>query len=61
MPPERADRVNAQAYADGPIVARMKANTALANLQIRLFDVRARQSEITHAPGPGLASRMAAE
>ena len=46
---------------EGPIVARIKANTALADLQIRTFDVRARQSEITHAPLPGLAARMAAE
>ena len=56
-----ADRATAQSYVDGPIVARMKANTALADLQIRIFDVRARQSEITHAPVPGLANRMAAE
>ena len=56
-----ADRATAQAYVDGPIVARIKANAALADLQIRMFDVRARQSEITHAPVPGLASRMAAE
>ena len=56
-----ADRAAAQAYVDGPIVARIKANTALADLQIRTFDVRARQSEITHAPVPGLATRMAAE
>jgi predicted MFS family arabinose efflux permease len=51
----------AQAYVDGPIVARIKANAALSDLQIRVFDVRARQSEITHAPVPGLATRMAAE
>ena len=56
-----ADRATAQAYVDGPIVARIKANTALSDLQIRVFDVRARQSEITHAPVPGLATRMAAE
>jgi cyclohexanone monooxygenase len=43
------------------IVARIRANTALSDLQIRVFDVRARQSEITHAPVPGLAARMAAE
>ncbi len=55
------DRAKAQAYVDGPIVARMKANTALGELQIRMFDVRARQSEITHAPVPGLATRLAAE
>jgi hypothetical protein len=56
-----ADRATAQAYVDGPIVARIKANAALSDLQIRMFDVRARQSEITHAPVPGLAARMAAE
>ena len=45
-----ADRATAQAYLDGPIVARMRANTALSELQIRSFDVRENMSEITRAP-----------
>jgi hypothetical protein len=45
-----ADRATAQAYLDGPIVARMRANTALSDLQIRSFDVRENMSEITRAP-----------
>jgi hypothetical protein len=45
-----ADRKTAQAYVDGPIVARMKANTALRDLQIRVFDVRRNMSDITRAP-----------
>lgn len=45
-----ADRKTAQAYVDGPIVARMRANTALSQLQIRMFDVRRNMSEITRAP-----------
>jgi hypothetical protein len=49
-----ADRKAAQEYVDGPIVASMKANQALSDLSIRIFDVRARMSEITHAPVPGL-------
>lgn len=54
-----ADRAAAEAYVNGPIVARMKANPEITDLQIRLFDVRDRMSAITNAPVPGLA--MAAE
>lgn len=54
-----ADRAAAQAYADGPIVARLKANPDITELEIRLFDVRERMSAITHAPVPDL--RLAAE
>lgn len=54
-----ADRKAAQDYVDGPIVAAIKANKALSDLQIRIFDVRERMSAITHAPVPGL--RLAAE
>ncbi len=49
------DRAAAQAYVDGPIVARMKANPDITDLQIRIFDVRERMSAITRAPVPGLA------
>lgn len=48
-------RAAAQAYVDGPIVARLKANPELAEPQIRIFDVRERMSAITRAPVPGLA------
>lgn len=54
-----ADRAAAEAYVNGPIVARMKANPDITELQIRIFDVRERMSAITNAPVPGLA--MAAE
>ena len=48
------DRASAEAYVNGPIVARMKANTDVSELEIRLFDVRQRMSEITRAPLPNL-------
>lgn len=54
-----ADRAAAEAYVNGPIVARMKANPDITDLQTRIFDVRERMSAITNAPVPGLA--MAAE
>jgi hypothetical protein len=54
-----ADREAAEAYVNGPIVARMKANPDITDLQIRIFDVRERMSAITNAPVPGLA--LAAE
>lgn len=49
-----ADRDSAEAYVAGPIVARMKANTAFRDLQVRIFNVRQNMSEITRAPLPGL-------
>jgi hypothetical protein len=52
-------REAAQAYVDGPIVARMKANPDVTDLQIRIFDVRENMTAITNGPVPGLA--MAAE
>ncbi|MEO3474592.1 YdhR family protein [Roseomonas sp. CAU 1739] len=52
-------RAAAEAYVNGPIVARMKANPEITELQVRIFDVRERMSAITNAPVPGLA--MAAE
>ena len=52
-------RASAEAYVNGPIVARMKSNPDNTELQIRIFDVRERMSAITNAPVPGLA--MAAE
>jgi hypothetical protein len=52
-------REAAQAYLDGPIVARMKANPDVADLQIRMFAVRESMTAITRGPVPGLA--MAAE
>jgi len=47
-------RANAEAYVAGPIVARMKANPDITDLQIRLFDVRERMTAITRGPVPGL-------
>ena len=52
-------RANAEAYASGPNVARMKANPEITDLQIRIFDVRERMTAITNGPVPGLA--LAAE
>lgn len=49
-----ADRVAAEAYVNGPIVARMKANPDVMELDIRVFDVRQTMSEITRAPLPAL-------
>ncbi len=54
-----ADRKAAEAYVNGPIVARMKANPDVSELDIRIFDVRQNMSEITRAPLPSLA--LAAE
>lgn len=52
-------RAAAEAYVAGPIVARMKANPEITDLQIRIFDVRERMTAITNGPVPGLA--LAAE
>ena len=49
-----ADRDSANAYANGPIVARMKANAEIGELEVRVFDVRQNMSEITRAPLPSL-------
>lgn len=54
-----ADRAAAEAYANGPIVARIKANPDVSELEIRIFDVRERMTAITNGPVPGLA--LAAE
>jgi hypothetical protein len=53
------DRAAAEAYVNGPIVARLKGNAELSEVEIRIFDVRERMSAITRAPVPGLA--LAAE
>lgn len=54
-----SDRAAAEGYANGPIVARMKANPDIGELDIRVFDgrqnmrvfdVRQNLSEITRAP-----------
>ena len=44
----------AQAYLDGPIVARLKSNPAIENLETRLFNVRERMTAITNGPVPNL-------
>ncbi len=46
------DRAAAEAYAAGPIVARLKGNPELSEVDVRVFDVRERMSEITRAPLP---------
>ena len=48
-------RAKAEAYLNGPIVAGMKANPNIENLETRIFNARDRMSAITHAPVPGLA------
>lgn len=57
-----ATRAQAEAYLAGPIVARMRANPDVENLETRIFAVRDRMSAITNAPVPGLPSiALAAE
>lgn len=45
-----ADRASAEAYARGPIVARLRNNPDLSDVSVRIFEVRRRMSEITRAP-----------
>ena len=52
-----ATRQEAEAYVNGPIVARMKAHTALSDLSIRIFDIRERVSGLTRAPLGAQTSR----
>jgi hypothetical protein len=49
-----ADRAAAEAYAAGPIVERLRDNPDLSEVDVRIFDVRRRMSEITRAPLPHL-------
>lgn len=46
------DRASAEAYAAGPIVARIRNNPEFSEVDVRVFDVRQRMSEITRAPLP---------
>ena len=43
-------RADADAYLQGPIVTRMKENLNLADLSLRVFDIRERVSKLTRAP-----------
>lgn len=43
-------REDADAYLEGPIIARMKANPNLADLSFRVFEIRERVSALTRAP-----------
>ena len=43
-------RADADAYLEGPIIARMKANPNLADLSIRVFEIREHVSKLTRAP-----------
>lgn len=47
-------RAQAEAYVNGPIVASMKSNPNLQDVDVRIFDVRRRMSELTRAPLPAL-------
>ncbi len=49
-----ADRAAAEAYVAGPIVARLRGNPDLSEVEVRLFEVRERMSAITNAPLPHL-------
>lgn len=49
-----ADRAAAEAYVAGPIVARLRGNPDLSDVDVRIFDVRERMSAITNAPLPHL-------
>jgi len=49
-----ADRAAAEAYVAGPIVARLRGNPDLSEVDVRIFDVRERMSAITNAPLPHL-------
>ena len=51
------DRAAADAYLAGPIVAGLRANPEVYDLECRVFNVRERMSEITRAP---VARRAAA-
>jgi hypothetical protein len=46
------DRAAAEAYVAGPIVARLRDNPELSEVDVRVFGVRERMSEITRAPLP---------
>ncbi len=43
-------RADANAYLNGPIVARMRENPNYTDLTLRVFDIRERVSELTRAP-----------
>ena len=52
-------REAAEAYVDGPIVARIKGNPDFGNVTVKLFDIREGQSRITRAPLAGLLATAA--
>jgi hypothetical protein len=43
-------REDADAYLQGPIVARIKANPKITDLSMRVFEVREHVSKLTRAP-----------
>ena len=43
-------RADADAYLQGPIVARMKENPNLTDLSFRVFEIREQVSKLTRAP-----------
>ena len=46
------DRAAATAYLEGPIVKRLRENPAIADVEVRLFDVIERPSVITRGLSP---------
>lgn len=53
-------RAAAEAYVNGPIVARIKGNPDYADVSVKIFDVREGQSRITRAPLAGLLAAAGA-
>jgi hypothetical protein len=47
-----ADRAAATAYLDGPIIAQLRGNPAVAGIEVRLFDVLEGPSAITRGVSP---------
>ncbi len=44
------DRASAEAYVNGPLLARHRANPAISDLQVRLFETRDDMGRVTRAP-----------
>lgn len=44
------DRASAEAYANGPLLGRHRANPAISDLQVRLFNTRDDMGKVTRAP-----------
>jgi hypothetical protein len=53
-----ADRAAATAYLEGPIIARLRGNPAVANVEVRMFDVIDAPSVITRGLSPSEQPRI---